>query len=153
MNIKMPPPQLSEHKSRRFTVRILAATHPSSPSCLILSWMPARAAKVPQGRTIWPEKVDEHRIRMHETLSGLLAPHIQHVVEFAKRIPDFGHLGQPDQLVLIKAAFFEVWITQAAKTFSSTDRTVIIGDGRQIAKQELDFIYSVSLYLTREGVV
>ncbi|BHF65410.1 hypothetical protein SprV_0200842000 [Sparganum proliferum] len=98
---------------------------------------------VPQGRTIWPEKVDEHRIRMHETLSGLLAPHIQHVVEFAKRIPEFGHLGQPDQLVLIKASFFEVWMTQAAKTFSPSGRTVIIGDGRQIAKQELDFIYSV----------
>uniref|UniRef100_A0A0V0J841 Nuclear hormone receptor E75 n=1 Tax=Schistocephalus solidus TaxID=70667 RepID=A0A0V0J841_SCHSO len=100
---------------------------------------------VPQGRTIWPEKVDEHRIHMHETLSGLLAPHIQHVVEFAKRIPEFGQLGQPDQLVLIKTAFFEVWMAQAAKTFSPSDRTVIIGDGRQIAKQELDFIYSPNL--------
>lgn len=90
----------------------------------------------------WPEKVDEHRLRMHEQLSQLLAPSIQQIVEFAKRLPDFGHLGQPDQLVLIKAAFFEVWMLQAARLVSSLDRTLTMADGRQISKEELDFVYS-----------
>ncbi|VEL39693.1 unnamed protein product [Protopolystoma xenopodis] len=98
---------------------------------------------VPAGRDLGPEKVDEHRLRMHETLSHLLAPHIQQVVEFAKRIPDFGQLGQPDQLVLIKTGFFEVWLTQAARLISMQDRLITLCEGRQIAKQELDFVYSM----------
>ncbi|CAL8069819.1 unnamed protein product [Calicophoron daubneyi] len=96
-------------------------------------------------RNFWPEKVDEHRLRMHEELSQLLAPCIQQVVEFAKRLPDFGHLGQPDQLVLIKAAFFEVWMVQAARMVSMQDRTLTLADGKQISKQELDFVYSPSV--------
>ncbi|KAF6780354.1 hypothetical protein AHF37_00230 [Paragonimus kellicotti] len=95
-------------------------------------------------RDFWPEKVDEHRLRMHEELSQLLAPSIQLVVEFAKRLPDFGHLGQPDQLVLIKAAFFEVWMVQAARLVSMPDRILTLADGKQVTKQELDFVYSVS---------
>ncbi|TPP59588.1 hypothetical protein FGIG_02065 [Fasciola gigantica] len=96
-------------------------------------------------RDFWPEKVDEHRLRMHEELSQLLAPHIQQVVEFAKRLPDFGHLGQPDQLILIKAAFFEVWMVQAARMVSMHERTITLADGKQITKQELDFVYSPSV--------
>ncbi|KER32499.1 hypothetical protein T265_12785, partial [Opisthorchis viverrini] len=96
-------------------------------------------------RDFWPEKVDEHRLRMHEELSQLLAPCIQQVVEFAKRLPNFSNLGQPDQLILIKAAFFEVWMVQAARMVSMHDRTITLGDGKQITKQELDFIYSPSV--------
>ncbi|VDO89046.1 unnamed protein product [Schistosoma mattheei] len=94
-------------------------------------------------REFWPEKVDEHRLRMHEELSQLLAPCIQQVVEFAKRIPEFSSLGQPDQLVLIKAAFFEVWLVQASRLISTHDRKITLADGKQITKQELDFIYSL----------
>ncbi|CAH8557024.1 unnamed protein product [Schistosoma bovis] len=96
-------------------------------------------------REFWPEKVDEHRLRMHEELSQLLAPCIQQVVEFAKRIPEFSSLGQPDQLVLIKAAFFEVWLVQASRLISTHDRKITLADGKQITKQELDFIYSPSV--------
>ncbi|CAH8479238.1 unnamed protein product [Schistosoma turkestanicum] len=96
-------------------------------------------------REFWPEKVDEHRLRMHEELSQLLAPCIQQVVEFAKRIPEFSALGQPDQLVLIKAAFFEVWLVQASRLISTHDRKITLADGKQITKQELDFIYSPSI--------
>ncbi|KAH8876703.1 Retinoic acid receptor gamma [Schistosoma japonicum] len=96
-------------------------------------------------REFWPEKVDEHRLRMHEELSQLLAPCIQQVVEFAKRIPEFSSLGQPDQLVLIKAAFFEVWLVQASRLISTHDRKITLPDGKQITKQELDFVYSPSV--------
>ncbi len=100
---------------------------------------------------MWPQKVDEHRIRMHETLSGLLAPHIQQVVEFAKRIPEFGQLAQPDQLILIKSAFFEVWLTQAARSVPLTGGSAIVfGDGRQVNKQEFDFVFTVSIVLPQE---
>ncbi|VDQ08608.1 unnamed protein product [Trichobilharzia regenti] len=81
---------------------------------------------------------------MHEELSQLLAPCIQQVVELAKRIPEFSSLGQPDQLVLIKAAFFEVWLVQASRLISTHDRKITLADGKQITKQELDFVYSVS---------
>uniref|UniRef100_A0AA85KNS9 Nuclear receptor domain-containing protein n=1 Tax=Trichobilharzia regenti TaxID=157069 RepID=A0AA85KNS9_TRIRE len=96
-------------------------------------------------REFWPEKVDEHRLRMHEELSQLLAPCIQQVVELAKRIPEFSSLGQPDQLVLIKAAFFEVWLVQASRLISTHDRKITLADGKQITKQELDFVYSPSV--------
>lgn len=106
--------------------------------------LPISSSQSTVTRDFWPEKVDEHRLRMHEELSQLLAPHIQQVVEFAKRLPDFGHLGQPDQLILIKAAFFEVWMVQAARMVSMHERTITLADGKQITKQELDFVYSVS---------
>ncbi|CAH8562090.1 unnamed protein product [Heterobilharzia americana] len=96
-------------------------------------------------REFWPEKVDEHRLRMHEELSQLLAPCIQQVVELAKRIPEFSSLGQPDQLVLIKAAFFEVWLVQASRLISTHDRKITLADGKQVTKQELDFVYSPSV--------
>lgn len=82
---------------------------------------------------------------MHEALSHLIAPCIQQIVEFAKCIPGFGLLGQPDQLVLIKAAFLEVWMVQAARLVSMTKRVLTLPDGQQLSKEELDFVYSVNL--------
>uniref|UniRef100_A0A5K3F4U7 NR LBD domain-containing protein n=1 Tax=Mesocestoides corti TaxID=53468 RepID=A0A5K3F4U7_MESCO len=97
---------------------------------------------VPIGHEFYPENFDDQRLRMHETLSVMVVPHIQQVVEFAKRIPDFSSLTQPDQLVLIKAAFFEVWLVQVSRTISLTERTVMLCDGRTINKTELDFVYT-----------
>lgn len=82
---------------------------------------------------------------MHEALSPTIALHIQSVVEFAKAIPNFVLLTQPDQLALLKAAFPEVWIVQAARTISYSDQTMMLCDGHLIGKAELDFIYTVRL--------
>ncbi|VDD74973.1 unnamed protein product [Mesocestoides corti] len=100
------------------------------------------SVQVPIGHEFYPENFDDQRLRMHETLSVMVVPHIQQVVEFAKRIPDFSSLTQPDQLVLIKAAFFEVWLVQVSRTISLTERTVMLCDGRTINKTELDFVYT-----------
>lgn len=93
---------------------------------------------------MWPERLDENRLRMHESLSFAVVMHVQLVVEFAKRIPDFSNLSQPDQLVLIKKSFVEVWVTQAAHCISTAASSFMLSDGRIISKQELDFVFSVS---------
>ncbi|KAL3316127.1 hypothetical protein Ciccas_005234 [Cichlidogyrus casuarinus] len=82
---------------------------------------------------------------MHDNLSHLMAPSIQQVVEFAKRIPQFATLEQPDQLILIKGAFFEVWLAQVSKLINVQERAITLAEGRQVLKQEFDFIFTPSL--------
>ncbi|VDM35521.1 unnamed protein product [Hydatigera taeniaeformis] len=90
-------------------------------------------------------QVDDTRLRMHEILSSAISDHIQSVVEFAKAIPGFVSLDQPDQLTLLKAAFPEVWILQAARTISYPEQTILLCNGAIVCRKELDFIYSSTL--------
>lgn len=71
-----------------------------------------------------------------------MTPSVQRVVEFAKRIPGFGTLGQDDQLILIKLGFFEVWLTHVAKFTNS--QTMIFDDGTAVSRQQLEVMYDVS---------
>ena len=71
-----------------------------------------------------------------------MTPSVQRVVEFAKRIPGFGGLGQDDQLILIKLGFFEVWLAQIARLTSS--QSMIFDDGTLVTRQQLEIMYDVS---------
>ncbi|CDS42427.1 ecdysone induced protein 78C [Echinococcus multilocularis] len=100
---------------------------------------------VPREGGFPPFKLDETRLRMHEALSPAISLHIQSVVEFAKAIPNFVSLAQPDQLALLKAAFPEVWVVQAARTISYPEQTIMLCNGHIICRTELDFIYTPQL--------
>ncbi|VDK43374.1 unnamed protein product [Taenia asiatica] len=100
---------------------------------------------VPKEGGFPPFKLDETRLRMHEALSPVIAHHIQSVVEFAKAIPSFVSLTQPDQLALLKAAFPEVWIVQASRKISYSEQTMMLCNGHIICRTELDFVYTPQL--------
>lgn len=57
----------------------------------------------------------------------------------------FGDLGQDDQLILIKSAFFEVWLVRIARMFSPIDNTLTFGDGIYITREQLEMMISVRL--------
>ena len=58
-------------------------------------------------------------------------------------------LTQEDQLILIKAGFFEVWLTRMARLFDETQQTVLFSDGGIIQRTELEIIFTVSfMYIT-----
>ena len=50
---------------------------------------------------------------------------------------------QDDQLILIKSAFFEVWMTRMARMFDSAHMTLLFTDGSIVPRSELDVIFSV----------
>ncbi|TSK34834.1 Phosphatidylinositol 4-phosphate 5-kinase type-1 alpha [Bagarius yarrelli] len=73
---------------------------------------------------------------------------VQYVVEFAKRIPGFRHLGQNDQIALLKSGSMEVVLVRMSRIFNTENSTVFF-DGK-FAGPELfkslacgDFIASV----------
>lgn len=84
---------------------------------------------------------------MHEKLSELLGVHIQSVVEFAKNLPHFSSLSQPDQLALLKGSFPEVWIVQSARFITFNDFKMTMYNGAAVKREELEFVYGVSRLL------
>ena len=60
-------------------------------------------------------------------------------------LPDFQQLCQDDQLVLIKAGFFEVWMARQVRLFNAVDQTVMFPDGSIVGRSELELVFSVSI--------
>ncbi|CAK9301417.1 unnamed protein product [Gordionus sp. m RMFG-2023] len=77
--------------------------------------------------------------------SLIITPAIQRVVEFAKRIPGFGDLLQDDQLVLVKAGFFQIWLVRMARMLNPVDCSLNLGDGTYINRDQLALIYNQDL--------
>ena len=57
--------------------------------------------------------------------------------------PGFSDLSQDDQLILVKAGFFEIWLARMARMFHSEKRVVLFEDGSVIPRNELEIVYSV----------
>ncbi|KAL1517706.1 hypothetical protein ABEB36_001438 [Hypothenemus hampei] len=87
------------------------------------------------------ESLDNDRGWLWQQFSTCMTPSVQRVVEFAKRIPGFGNLGQDDQLILIKLGFFEVWLTHVAKFTNS--QGLVFDDGTTVTRQQLEAMYDV----------
>ena len=91
------------------------------------------------------EELDFRRLRMFESLSNLISPVIQRVVEFAKRVPGFHDLTQDDQLILIKTGFFEIWLTRMTRMFNIVESTLTFGDGSVIPRNQVETVFGVRL--------
>lgn len=81
--------------------------------------------------------VDPHKSghEVWEEFSQSFTPAVREVVEFAKKIPGFRDLSQPDQVSLLKAGTFEVhyiFLNNAMNLchFSYEDVVVIMADVR-----------------------
>jgi nuclear receptor subfamily 1 group D protein 3 len=91
------------------------------------------------------EVLEAQRLVMFQNLTGLVTPAIQRVVEFAKRVPTFYELSQDDQLILIKAGFFEIWLIRHARMFYSTEKTLTFGDGSIVPLSQMELVYTHEL--------
>ncbi|XP_074542519.1 nuclear receptor subfamily 1 group D member 2b [Halichoeres trimaculatus] len=72
-----------------------------------------------------------------EEFSHSFTPAVREVVEFAKKIPGFRDLSQPDQVSLLKAGTFEVLVVRFASLFDLKDRTVTFLGGRKYSVDTL----------------
>ncbi|KAF0304468.1 Ecdysone-induced protein 78C [Amphibalanus amphitrite] len=61
------------------------------------------------------------------------------------RLRSFLELSQDDQLILIKASFFDVWLAHASRLVSPVDGTVTFSDGQYIGRQHLDIMFNSEL--------
>ncbi|ENN70988.1 hypothetical protein YQE_12388, partial [Dendroctonus ponderosae] len=85
------------------------------------------------------ESLENDRGWLWQQFATCMTPSVQRVVEFAKRIPGFGSLGQDDQLILIKLGFFEVWLTHVARLTNS--QSMVFDDGTTVTRQQLEIMY------------
>ncbi|KAM3595742.1 uncharacterized protein V6R79_002004 [Siganus canaliculatus] len=72
-----------------------------------------------------------------EEFSHSFTPAVREVVEFAKKIPGFRDLSQPDQVSLLKAGTFEVLVVRFASLFDVKDRTVTFLGGKKYSVDAL----------------
>lgn len=79
--------------------------------------------------------------------SELFAPAIKSVVDFAKLIPGFMLLNQDDQVVLLKAATFEVLLVRMACLFDTTSSTMMFTNGKLFRRQTTGLSTSVGFLL------
>ncbi|XP_050408671.1 ecdysone-induced protein 78C [Patella vulgata] len=99
--------------------------------------------ELPEGTTHFTdEQMECQRLSMWSQLAKLITPSIHSVVEFAKRVPGFSELTQDDQLILIKAGFFEVWLTRMGRMFNRGENLVTFEDGSMIHRDELAVVFS-----------
>ncbi|XP_060521024.1 ecdysone-induced protein 78C [Cylas formicarius] len=85
------------------------------------------------------ESLENDRCWFWQQFATCMTPSVQRVVEFAKRVPGFGGLGQDDQLILIKLGFFELWLSHVARMTSSQSLT--FDDGTVVTRQQLELMY------------
>ncbi|KAM8766994.1 nuclear receptor subfamily 1 group D member 2b [Acanthopagrus schlegelii] len=83
--------------------------------------------------------VDPHKSghEVWEEFSQSFTPAVREVVEFAKKIPGFRDLSQPDQVSLLKAGTFEVLVVRFASLFDVRDRTITFLGGKKYSVDTL----------------
>lgn len=134
---------------------ILSISHSHTAHCnetddkvMALSQHSVTLLKMPEANSsvfMLPDKLESCRCLMFQNLSQLIAPSINKVVEFAKRVPDFQSIPQEDQLILIKKGFFEVWMTRMCRLMNTVDGTILFSDGSLVPRSEMEVIYSPEL--------
>lgn len=93
------------------------------------------------GVTGTADSLEQQKIVMWQHFAMFVTPSIQRVVEFAKRVPGFTELSQDDQLILIKAGFFEIWLVHISRMFNTMDSTVTFNDGSYVTRQQMDLMF------------
>ncbi len=59
-------------------------------------------------------------------------------------LPGFHDLSQDDQLILIKAGFYEIWLTQHTRLFNTQEQSIMFGDGSVVAYDQMEMVFTVS---------
>ncbi|XP_050040258.1 ecdysone-induced protein 78C isoform X2 [Dermacentor andersoni] len=90
-----------------------------------------------------PDSPEQSKLGLWQQFATLVTPSVQRVVEFAKRVPGFLDLVQDDQLILIKAGFFEVWLVHVSRgvLVGLPHDTLTFSDGTYLIRQQLELMF------------
>lgn len=93
--------------------------------------------------------LDDQRVWLWQQSSARITTAVQHVVEFAKRIPGFSQFDSDEQLILIKVGFYEVWLVQVTRTAMHgnerwADAAMTFDDGCYLTAAQIARMYNVS---------
>lgn len=90
-----------------------------------------------------PDSPEQSKMGLWQQFAALVTPSVQRVVEFAKRVPGFLDLVQDDQLILIKAGFFEVWLVHVSRgvVMGPPQDTLTFSDGTYLIRQQLELMF------------
>ncbi|XP_077559770.1 ecdysone-induced protein 78C isoform X2 [Haemaphysalis longicornis] len=90
-----------------------------------------------------PDSPEQSKLGLWQQFASLVTPSVQRVVEFAKRVPGFLDLVQDDQLILIKAGFFEVWLVHVSRgvLVGVPHDTLTFSDGTYLIRQQLELMF------------
>ncbi|EEC12905.1 nuclear receptor, putative, partial [Ixodes scapularis] len=99
-----------------------------------------------EGGPSLPDSPEQSKLGLWQQFATLVTPSVQRVVEFAKRVPGFLELVQDDQLILIKAGFFEVWLVHVSRgvLVGAPHDTLTFSDGTYLIRQQLELMFDVS---------
>lgn len=93
-----------------------------------------------------PDSPEQSKLGLWQQFASLVTPSVQRVVEFAKRVPGFLDLVQDDQLILIKAGFFEVWLVHVSRgvLVGVPHDTLTFSDGTYLIRQQLELMFDTA---------
>lgn len=96
-----------------------------------------------EGGPSLPDSPEQSKLGLWQQFATLVTPSVQRVVEFAKRVPGFLELVQDDQLILIKAGFFEVWLVHVSRgvLVGAPHDTLTFSDGTYLIRQQLELMF------------
>ncbi|XP_078520578.1 nuclear receptor subfamily 1 group D member 2 [Lissotriton helveticus] len=106
--------------TRNYSRGVVQKTHLVCPMSLTPCIDPRKS-----GQQVWEE------------FAMSFTPAVKEVVEFAKRIPGFCDLSQPDQINLLKAGTLEVLMVRFASLFDAKERAVTFLSGKKYSVDEL----------------
>ncbi|XP_011662830.1 nuclear receptor ROR-beta [Strongylocentrotus purpuratus] len=73
-------------------------------------------------------------------LTDVLTPSVVNVVQFSKNLPGFCDLLQEDQMTLLKAGFFEIWLLRTCMEIAFTSDSVSFGTDHGYAMSHLSML-------------
>ncbi|XP_022085670.1 nuclear receptor subfamily 1 group D member 2-like isoform X2 [Acanthaster planci] len=72
-------------------------------------------------------------------LTDMITPSVVNVVKFSKNLPGFCDLSQGDQMTLLKAGFFEIWLIRTAPFLKLLDEDTLSFGGPKVSEEHLTF--------------
>ncbi|XP_014672821.1 PREDICTED: probable nuclear hormone receptor HR3 [Priapulus caudatus] len=111
-----------------------------------------------------PNQLITYKTMSHEQwwmdAAARLTAVIQNIIEFAKMLPGFMKLSQDDQIMLLKAASFEITLIRTVQNYDSITNRVLYGDSFMPVElfysddpAEMDLINSVFIFVKELYVV
>lgn len=85
------------------------------------------------------------RAILWEQLAVRVTPGLYRVLEFARKWSYYGELSAEDQLVLLKAQFFEIWLIYMCQSIANNQINFV--DGFTFDRENMECLYDVSINL------
>ncbi|XP_038053793.1 nuclear receptor subfamily 1 group D member 1-like isoform X2 [Patiria miniata] len=86
-----------------------------------------------------PEAIYAQICAVRSFLTDVITPSVVNVVQFSKNLPGFCDLSQGDQMTLLKAGFFEIWLIRTAPFLTLIDEDTLSFGGPKGCDEQYTF--------------